>query len=65
MDGKGAIGLRQSIHDAVSGGKEEKELNTELKFHCSDEGKYGTLLLVFISKVITALRRICKIHSML
>jgi hypothetical protein len=32
MDGKGAIGLRQSIHDAVSGGKEEKELNTEVSF---------------------------------
>ena len=65
MDGKGAICLRHRIHDAESGGKGEMDLNTELKVHCSDEGKYGTLHLVSISKLITASRWISKIHPVL
>jgi hypothetical protein len=55
MDGKGAISFRQSIHDAESGGKGDIKINVELKVHCSQAGKSGTLFLVVISKVIGTL----------
>ena len=51
MDGKGAICIKQSIHDAEFGGKEETVL-MQLKFYCSYSGKSGTLLLIFILKLL-------------
>ena len=62
MGGKGAICLRQSTHDAESGGKGDMELNTEVKIHCSEAGKLGTLLLINISKIISTLNQISKIY---
>ena len=51
MDGKGAICIKQSIHDAEFGGK-EKTVLMQLKFYCSYSGKSGTLLLIFILKLL-------------